>query len=118
MSKNKFNFTKKKISKFVEFKTFNKYNNRMDEFMKLNTNRTIYQQINYKKINSNIVISKRYTKLNKSQDKLNNISRNDIIIRGKTESKKMKFKSRTKISINKNNIIFPSFIIKNSISNK
>ena len=108
---------KQNISKFEEFKTFNKNNKRMDEFMKLNTNRTIYQQINYKKINSNIVISKRYTKLYKSQDKLKNESRNGIVIRRNTENKKMKFKNRTKISINKNNIIFPSFNFKNSILN-
>ena len=94
---------------------FNKNKNRMDEFKKLNTNRTIYQQINYKKINSNIVFSKKYTKFNKSLDKLNNESRNGIVIRKNTENKELKFKTRNKISINKNRLIFPSFTFKNII---
>ena len=100
---------KQNVSKFEESKSFNKNKNRMDEFKKLNTNRTIYQQINYKKINSNIVFSKKYTKFNKSLDKLNNESRNGIIIRKNTENKEVKFKTRNKISINKNRLIFPSF---------
>jgi hypothetical protein len=89
--------------------------NRMDDFMKIN--KPIYQQINYKKINSCVVISKRYTKINKSQNRLNNERKNGIAIMRNSDNKNMKFKSRTKISINKNKIIFPNSIFKNNISN-
>ena len=96
--------------------SFNKQKcNRMDDFMKIN--KPIYQQINYKKINSCVVISKRYTKINKSQNRLNNERKNGIVIMRNSDNKKMKFKSRTKISINKNKIIFPNSIFKNNISN-
>lgn len=94
---------------------FNQKDNRMDEFMKIN--KPIYQQINYKKINSNIIFSKRYTKTNKSQNRLNNESKNGIIIKRNSDNKQMKFKSRTKISLNKNKITFPTSMFKNNLSN-
>ena len=95
--------------------SFNQKDNRANEFMKVN--KPIYQHINYKKINSSIVISKRCTKINKSQDRLNYKNRNGIVIMRNSDNKNMKFKNRTKISINKNKIIFPSSIFKNNISN-
>ena len=80
-------------------------------------NKPIYQQKNYKKINSSVVISKRYTKINKSQNRLNKESKNGIVIMRNSDNKKVKFKSRTKISINKNKIMLSSSIFKNNISN-
>ena len=72
---------------------------------------------NYKKINSNFIITKRCTKINKSQNSLNNERKNGIIIMTNSDNKIMKFKSRTKISLNKKKIIFPSSIFKNNLSN-
>ena len=96
-------------------KSFNHKDYYTNEFIKIN--RPIYQQIHYKKINSNVIITKRCTKINKSQNRLNNERKNGIIIKTNSDNKKVKFKSRTKISLNKNKIIFPSSIFKNNKSN-
>ena len=95
--------------------SFNQKINKANEFMKIN--KPIYQQKNYKKINSSVVISKRCTKINKSQNRLNKESKNGIVIMRNSDNKKVKFKSKTKISINKNKIMLSSSIFKNNISN-
>jgi len=116
--KSKFLSSKQNKSQILtngNIESFNQKDNRENDFMKIN--RPIYQQINYKKINSSVVISKRCTKINKSQSRMNNERKNGIIIMRNSDNKDSKFKSKTKISINKNKINFPSSIFKNDMSN-